>query len=108
MGRKVLWVVGGMLIVGLLLIAAFSVGMYVGTHGWTRDGLALRGPESRANQSIQESPRGAQNASQLPVGRRPDAGGNAGGRGAVCPRPGTRLAGRDLWLPQRRRPGAGR
>ena len=42
--HKYLIVAGGILILGVLLIAAFALGVYVGEHGWTRAGLALQGP----------------------------------------------------------------
>ena len=35
---------GAAVIVAMLLIAAFSLGVYVGEHGFTRDGLTLRDP----------------------------------------------------------------
>ena len=39
--RKNLWliVVGLVLLIGMLIIAAFSIGVYVGEHGWTTDGF---------------------------------------------------------------------
>ena len=43
-GRKLLIAAGAMVIVGMMLIVVFALGVYVGEHGWTRDGLALRGP----------------------------------------------------------------
>ena len=43
-GRAWLLVAGAMTIVAMLLIAAFSLGVYVGEHGWTREGLTLQGP----------------------------------------------------------------
>jgi hypothetical protein len=43
-GRPWLLAVGAVIIVGMLLIAAFSLGVYVGEHGWTRQGLTLQGP----------------------------------------------------------------
>ena len=43
-GHKLLIAAGAMVIVGMMLIVAFALGAYVGEHGWTRDGLALRGP----------------------------------------------------------------
>jgi len=43
-GRKLLITVGAIVIVGMLLFAAFALGVYVGEHGWTRAGLTLQGP----------------------------------------------------------------
>jgi hypothetical protein len=43
-GRPWLLAAGAITIVVLLLIAAFSLGVYVGEHGWTREGLTLHGP----------------------------------------------------------------
>lgn len=43
-GHKYLVAAGGIVIVGMLLIAAFALGVYVGEHGWTRAGLTLQGP----------------------------------------------------------------
>ncbi len=45
-GRERPWLlaVGAVIIIGMLLIAAFALGVYVGEHGWTRDGLTLQGP----------------------------------------------------------------
>jgi hypothetical protein len=44
-GHKLLIGTGAAVIVAMLLIAAFSLGVYVGEHGLTRDGLTLRGPD---------------------------------------------------------------
>lgn len=46
LGRKLMIGAGAALIVGMLLVAAFALGVYVGEHGWTQDGLALRGPNA--------------------------------------------------------------
>ncbi len=43
-GRKLLIAAGAIVIVGMLLFAAFALGVYVGEHGWTRAGLTLQGP----------------------------------------------------------------
>jgi len=43
-GRKLLIGAGAVIIMGMLLVAAFALGVYVGEHGWTRTGLALQGP----------------------------------------------------------------
>ena len=48
--RKVLTALGAIWIVCMLLIAAFALGVYVGEHGWTREGLSLRGPQRPPNQ----------------------------------------------------------
>jgi len=44
-GHKLLIGSGAAVIVVMLLIAAFSLGVYVGEHGFTRDGLTLREPD---------------------------------------------------------------
>jgi hypothetical protein len=44
-GHKLLIGSGAAIIVMMLLIAAFSLGVYVGEHGFTQDGLTLRGPD---------------------------------------------------------------
>lgn len=43
--RQILIGAGACVIVSMLLIAAFSLGVYVGEHGWTRQGLTLQGPQ---------------------------------------------------------------
>ena len=43
--HKVMVGLGGVLIVGMLLVAAFSLGVYVGEHGWTWRGISLAGPQ---------------------------------------------------------------
>ncbi len=43
-GRRVMIGIGATIIVGMLLVTAFSMGVYVGQHGWTRQGLSLAGP----------------------------------------------------------------
>lgn len=40
--------VGGAVLLLMLLAASFSLGEYVGEHGWTRDGLSYSGPGGRA------------------------------------------------------------
>jgi hypothetical protein len=47
-GHRLLIGSGAAVIVAMLLIAAFSLGVYVGEHGFTRDGLTLRGSDSGA------------------------------------------------------------
>jgi hypothetical protein len=51
---------GGLVAALMLLAAAFSLGVYVGEHGWTRDGLSYAGP-----------------GGNLPAGNRPAQGGQA-------------------------------
>ncbi|HHS97241.1 MAG TPA: hypothetical protein ENK08_04995 [Chloroflexi bacterium] len=46
-GHKLMLGVGAALIVGMLLVAAFSLGVYVGEHGWTWQGVSLAGPQPR-------------------------------------------------------------
>ena len=77
-GHKLLIAAGAMLIVGMLLIAAFALGIYVGEHGWTRAGLTLQGPGGRG----QAPPGGPGAPGGLPPlpggGRRPDLVGRIG------------------------------
>ncbi|MGD1995432.1 MAG: hypothetical protein PVH62_01520 [Anaerolineae bacterium] len=42
--ERVMIGVGAALIAGMLLAAAFSLGVYVGEHGWTWEGVSLAGP----------------------------------------------------------------
>ncbi|MBN2084340.1 MAG: hypothetical protein JW748_03885 [Anaerolineales bacterium] len=41
--------VGGALLLLMLLASSFSLGVYVGEHGWTRDGLSYSGPVGKDN-----------------------------------------------------------
>ena len=41
--------VGGALLLAMLLASTFSLGVYVGEHGWTRDGLSYSGPGGMGN-----------------------------------------------------------
>jgi len=41
--------VGGALLLLMLLASTFSLGVYVGEHGWTRDGLSYSGPGGMGN-----------------------------------------------------------
>jgi hypothetical protein len=71
-GHKLLIAAGATVIAAMLLTAAFALGIYVGEHGWTRDGLKLRGPIGG-----QDKPQGdLGRPGQLPPlpdgGRRPD------------------------------------
>jgi len=67
-GQRILLITGGALILAMLLVAAFSLGVYVGQHGWTRAGLVLRGPDpGPAPPAGGASPDGA----PLPGGGRP-------------------------------------
>jgi hypothetical protein len=59
--------VGGALLLLMLLASSFSLGVYVGEHGWTRDGLSYSGPGGKAD-----------------ANNRPPQGGNAPG-GPVLP-----------------------
>jgi len=43
-GQKLLIGLGIVLLGTMMLIGAFSLGVYVGAHGWTREGLRLQGP----------------------------------------------------------------
>ena len=75
-GRKLLIAVGALVIVGMLLIAAFALGVYVGEHGWTRAGLTLQGPGGGGG-GPGKPPQGGDGAPGNPPplpggGRRPD------------------------------------
>jgi len=48
LGRRVMIGIGAVVIVGMMLIAAFSLGVYVGEHGWTWRGVSLAGPQRLA------------------------------------------------------------
>ena len=78
-GHKMLIAAGALVIVGMLLIAAFALGVYVGEHGWTRTGLTLQGPGGGPGQppgGPDQPPPGGPGAPEprpLPGGgRRPD------------------------------------
>jgi hypothetical protein len=73
-GHKLLIGAGTIVIVGMLLIAAFALGIYVGEHGWTRAGLTLQGPGGPGRPLPQPGDAGAPgNPPPLPGGgRRPD------------------------------------
>lgn len=43
-GHKVLIGVGAFILVGMIAVGSFCLGVYVGEHGWTRQGLTLAGP----------------------------------------------------------------
>jgi hypothetical protein len=58
--RRLLVLVGAILIAMIIAIAAFSLGVYVGVHGWTADPPAVAGP-------------GVQGARPLDGGRQPAA-----------------------------------
>lgn len=72
-GRKLLVGTGAAIIVGMLLIAAFALGVYVGEHGWTREGLALEGPGGDPGRLPQPGTRTPGDRPPLPGGgRSPD------------------------------------
>lgn len=72
-GHKLLVAAGAIVIVGLLLIAAFSLGVYVGEHGWTRAGLTLQGPTGGPGRPPPGGPGAPGGFPPLPGGgRRPD------------------------------------
>ena len=76
MGRKLLIAAGGITIVLMLVLAAFSVGVYVGQHGWTRDGLGLRGPAGDPGRPQPVDPGAPEKKPALPGnGRPPDVSG---------------------------------
>jgi hypothetical protein len=75
-GRKPLIAAGCITLVLMLLLAAFSLGVYVGQHGWTRDGLTLQGPGSKTGQPPPANPGAPGKQPPLPVdGRPPDVRG---------------------------------
>jgi hypothetical protein len=47
---------GGMVLVLMLVTAAFALGVYVGEHGWTRDGLQYAGGAPAAGPGQQNRP----------------------------------------------------
>jgi hypothetical protein len=49
---------GGVVLALMLLAASFSLGVYVGEHGWTRDGLSFSGPGGRAGADNRPPPNG--------------------------------------------------
>ena len=57
--RKVLLALGSALIIGMLVIAAFAMGVYVGEHGWTKGGLSLRNPQRQQPNLPQGNPQNA-------------------------------------------------
>lgn len=67
-GGKVMLGLGAALIVAMMLVAAFSVGVYVGRHSWTDEGLSLAGPAPQQGQPPAAGPEGGV---QLPP-RTPD------------------------------------
>ncbi|MFQ6099745.1 MAG: hypothetical protein ACE5OS_00715 [Anaerolineae bacterium] len=78
-GHKLLVAAGAVVIVGMLLIATFALGVYVGEHGWTRAGLVLQGPGGGPVQP----PPGDAGASSPPGAGLPQPGGTplpGGGR----------------------------
>lgn len=70
--RQRLWllVIGAVIIVVMLLIAAFSLGVYVGEHGWTRQGLTLQGSGPQPG-PVQQPQAGPDAPPPLPGGGRP-------------------------------------
>jgi hypothetical protein len=70
--------VGGALILLMLLASTFSLGVYVGEHGWTRDGLSYSGPGGKADANNRPpqggnppggpAPAGVQSTPQAPMG----------------------------------------
>jgi hypothetical protein len=72
-GHKLLIGSGAAVIVMMLLIAAFSLGVYVGEHGFTRDGLTLRGSDpGKPAQAPQISPDAPIQQPPANVNRSPD------------------------------------
>jgi hypothetical protein len=75
-GRKLLIAAGCITLVLMLLLAAFSLGVYVGQHGWTRDGLTLQGPGGKLGQPPLANPGAPGKQLPLPAdGRPPDVHG---------------------------------
>lgn len=63
---------GAAVIVGMLLVAAFSLGVYVGENGWTWQGVSLEGPgQMQPPAGVppgQGGPAGPMGGAQLPTG----------------------------------------
>ncbi len=71
--KVILLASGGVILLGMLLVASFSLGVYVGEHGWTREGLNYQaGPPPSGR-----PPQGG--------GPPPPPGGSAGGPGGLPP-----------------------
>jgi hypothetical protein len=75
-GKLISISVGGALLLLMLLASTFSLGVYVGEHGWTRDGLTYSGPgradgNNRPAQGVNPGgppPAGTEPAPQAPIG----------------------------------------
>jgi|WetSurMetagenome_2_1015567.scaffolds.fasta_scaffold584047_2 hypothetical protein len=57
-GKLISISVGGALLLLMLLASTFSLGVYVGEHGWTRDGLSYSGPGGMGNANNRPAPGG--------------------------------------------------
>jgi hypothetical protein len=61
--RKILIAMGALLIAGMIAVACFSLGVYVGTQGWTLQQPSLAGPQP-PRQGQQQLPPGQQQPGQ--------------------------------------------
>ncbi|MEJ2211827.1 MAG: hypothetical protein P8129_22710 [Anaerolineae bacterium] len=93
--RIVLIVVGTALIVLVVAIAAFSLGVYVGVHGWTAEAPAVAGPGQRPPAVAPAAAQGAQPAAgqAAPVAGQPGQSDQSAGPQAQ-PGPQPQLVGR--------------
>jgi hypothetical protein len=79
-GRKILIALGSLIVAGMIAIACFSLGVYVGTQGWTLRQPSLAGPQPstaqpggqpRPGQPQPEQPEGGQPQANAPTGQQP-------------------------------------
>jgi hypothetical protein len=62
-------VIGAVILLLMLLAGAFSLGVYVGEHGWTREGLTYQPDSGVAAQAGQVQPQGQLPAQGQPQGQ---------------------------------------
>ena len=78
--QRALIVVGLIVLIGMLVTAAFALGVYVGEHGWTRAGLRYQPGGGRP-------PQGPPPGAQQPPGNPPQPGGGSTPQGLPPGRP---------------------
>ncbi|RMF35623.1 MAG: hypothetical protein D6759_04500 [Chloroflexi bacterium] len=67
--HRVLVIAGAVVIVLMLVTAAFALGVYVGEHGWTREGLTLGSPGRPGQQPAPPGGAGMPPGQPLPGGQ---------------------------------------